>query len=439
MSYLWRRLRITLPAVLTTLLFALPSIALPSMAADILVENARLVTGTRQGILTGASLLVRDGRIVSIAAQGRPKGMAAGAEVINADGAYVTAGFFDSSTTVGLLEVGGGIDNRDYELRGTDMGAGFQVSLGVNRFSSLIPMMRVQGVTRALVRPNAKSSNIAGQSAIIGLAGKSRMIMRDNNAVFVDLTEKASRFSGGSRAKAITDLLDALDEAALYSKNTAAYRSGDLRELRQSERDLKALLPIIQGVKPLAVHIDRAADIETILHQLGPYHLKLIVIGGREAWKVTPILVAQKVPVIINPMDNLPSSFDQIGARLDNAALLVEAGVMVAFMTEDVFTESRSLTQAAGVAVAYGLAWQDAVNAMTINPAMIWGIDKSYGALAPGRVADVLVWDGDPLEVTSRPTKIMIDGEWMSLETRQTLLRDRYADLDKGNTTFGYR
>jgi imidazolonepropionase-like amidohydrolase len=257
--------------------------------------------------------------------------------------------------------------------------------------------------------------------------------------VFVDLTEDASEFSGGSRAKAITDLLDALDEAALYSKNKAAYQSGDLRVLRQSERDLKALLPIIQGMKPLAIHVDRAADIETILRQLDPYKLKLIVIGGREAWKVAPMLVAQKVPVIINPLDNLPSSFDQIGARLDNAALLVKAGVMVAFMTEDVFTESRSLTQAAGVAVAYGLAWQDAVNAITINPAMIWGIDELYGALAPGLVADVLVWDGDPLEVTSRPTKIMIDGEWTSLETRQTLLRDRYADLTKGNTTFGYR
>jgi imidazolonepropionase-like amidohydrolase len=171
MSYLLRQLRVTLPALITTLVFALPS-----MAADVLVENARLVTGTSQGILTGASLLVRDGRIVSIAAQGRPKGVAADAEVINADGAYVTAGFFDSSTTVGLLEVGGGIDNRDYELHGTDMGAGFQVSLGLNRFSSLIPMMRVQGVTRALVRPNAKSSNIAGQSAIIGLAGKPGMI-----------------------------------------------------------------------------------------------------------------------------------------------------------------------------------------------------------------------------------------------------------------------
>ena len=141
--------------------------------------------------------------------------------------------------------MGGGISNRDYVLRETEMGAGFQVSLGLNRFSSLIPMMRVQGVTRALVRPDAGSGNIAGQSAIVGLGGKPGMLMVDNNAVFVDLTENASKFSGGSRAKAITDLLDALDEAALYSKHTAAYQAGNLRELRQSERDLKALLPII--------------------------------------------------------------------------------------------------------------------------------------------------------------------------------------------------
>jgi len=118
---------------------------------------------------------------------------------------------------------------------------------------------------------------------------------------------------------------------------------------------------------------------------------------------------------------------------------LVKAGVKVAFMTEDVFTESRSLTQAAGVAVAYGLAWQDAIDAITVNPAMIWGIDKQYGALAPGRVADLLVWDGDPLEVTSRPTKIMIDGQWVSTQTRQTMLRDRYSDLSKSGMPFGYR
>jgi hypothetical protein len=265
------------------------------------------------------------------------------------------------------------------------------------------------------------------------------MLMVDNNAVFVDLTENASKFSGGSRAKAITDLLDALDEAALYSKHTAAYQAGNLRELRQSERDLKALLPIIRGVKPLAVSMDRAADIETVLRQLDPYKLQIVLIGGREAWQVAAMLAERQVPVVINPMDNLPSSFDQLGARLDNAALLVKAGVMVAFMTEDVFTETRSLTQGAGVAVAHGLAWQDGLNAVTINPAIIWGIDKQYGALAPGRVADLLVWDGDPLEVTSRPAKIMIDGEWVSTQTRQTLLRDRYSDLNRTGLPFGYQ
>ena len=426
--------RVIILTVLTTLLCSLPA-----LAADTLIENARLVTGTSQGILTGASVLVRDGRIVSLAAQGRPTETATDAEVIDAAGAYVTAGFFDSSNVIGLLEMGGGISNRDYVLRETEMGAGFQVSLGLNRFSSLIPMMRVQGVTRALVRPDAGSGNIAGQSAIVGLGGKPGMLMVDNNAVFVDLTENASKFSGGSRAKAITDLLDALDEAALYSKHTAAYQAGNLRELRQSERDLKALLPIIRGVKPLAVSMDRAADIETVLRQLDPYKLQIVLIGGREAWQVAAMLAERQVPVVINPMDNLPSSFDQLGARLDNAALLVKAGVMVAFMTEDVFTETRSLTQGAGVAVAHGLAWQDGLNAVTINPAIIWGIDKQYGALAPGRVADLLVWDGDPLEVTSRPAKIMIDGEWVSTQTRQTLLRDRYSDLNRTGLPFGYQ
>jgi imidazolonepropionase-like amidohydrolase len=422
-----KHLRVT--ALMATLL------AVPLAAADVLITNARLVTGTDQGTLLNAAVRINKGLIADVETDANN---ATATEVVDANGAYVTAGFFDSSTTLGTAEVGGGIPNRDYTVRDTDMGAGFQVSLAINRFSSLIPMMRVQGVTRAMVPPAAGNNIFAGQSALINLGTALPMVTIESNAVFVDLRESATIYSGGSRAKAILDLLDALDEAKIYSNNTKAYRAGKLREFKQSERDLRALVPLLQGDKPLALMLDRAADIETVIAQLQPYKLKLVIVGGSEAWKVAKLLADQKIPVVINPMDNLPSSFDQLGARLDNAALLVKAGVKIALMTEDVYTETRSLVQGAGVAVAYGLDWHEAIKAITVNPAEIWGL-PGYGTVTVGQRADLVIWDGDPLEITSRPVQMMIDGAWMSMTTRQTLLRDRYSDLQDTKVPFGYK
>jgi len=188
----------------------------------------------------------------------------------------------------------------------------------------------------------------------------------------------------------------------------------------------------------LVIHVDRAADIETVIAELGTFNLMLVIAGGREAWRVKQVLAEMEIPVVLNVIDNLPSRFDRLGARLDNAALLVGAGVKVAFMTQDLYKDTRSLTQAAGVAVAYGLSWQEAMKAITVNPASIWGLEN-YGSLEKGRVADIVIWDGDPLEVMSAPTRLMIDGRWISLTTRQDLLRDRYSELENQDVPFGYR
>jgi len=416
-------------ALLTTILVA------PLAGADLLITNARLVTGTDQGTLINASVRIADGLITAV---DTTSVNLAATEIVDAAGAYVTTGFFDSATTVGTSEIGGGIKNRDYTVYDADIGPGFQVSLAINPYSSLLPMMRVQGVTRALVRPAAGNTNFAGQSALINLGDAQPMVTVETNAMFVDLREEATRYSGGSRAKAILDLLDSLDEAEIYANNTKAYQAGKLRKLRQSERDLRALVPVLRSQKPLALIIDRAADIETVIGQLQPYKLKLVLVGGREAWKVAEFLATRKIPVVINPMDNLPSNFDQLGARLDNAALLTKAGVTVALMTEDVYTETRSLVQGAGVAVAYGLDWDEAIKAITVNPAAIWGL-PGYGSVAVGQRADLVIWNGDPLEVTSRPVKMMVDGSWVSMTTRQTLLRNRYADLKDTGVPFGYK
>jgi len=142
---------------------------------------------------------------------------------------------------------------------------------------------------------------------------------------------------------------------------------------------------------------------------------------------VAPLLAEKKIPVLLNVLDNVPESFDRLGARLDAAAILDRAGVPLAFMSTTPYSEFRSLTQAAGVAVANGLPWERALRAITAGPAEIWSIEG--GRLAVGEVANLVLWDGDPIEITSAPTAVMIDGDWVNLETRQQKLSERYRDL----------
>ena len=178
------------------------------------------------------------------------------------------------------------------------------------------------------------------------------------------------------------------------------------------------------------VHVDRAADIRKVVTSFERFEdVKLIIAGGVEAWRLAPMLAERSIPVLLNVLDNVPESFDRLGARLDSAKILDEAGVPIAFMSTTPYSEFRSLTQAAGVAVANGLPWDRALRALTEGPAEIWGIEG--GRLAEGEVADLVFWDGDPIEIMSAPQAVMIDGQWVDLTTRQQQLSERYRDLLK--------
>lgn len=400
-------------------------LSLPAVAADYLIKNGRLITASEAGVISQGDILIRDGKIEQVGTELR----APGATVIDASGAWVTPGLFDSSTYLGLGEVESSTVRSDHRVRETQMGAGFQVAFAIDRNSQLIPITRIEGVTRAIVKPSAGSEVIAGQSAIIHLAGTPDFLVNDSNAVFVELGERGRRYAGGSRAKAFIDLVDALREAGQYNRNRRDVERARFRDLRESTLDLEALVPVLAREKVLAISVDRASEIEMVVNRLGEFDIDLVVMGGREAWKVRDLLAARGVPVVIDPMDNTPRNFDMVASRLDNAAMLVQAGVTVAFMTSDLFGDNRTLTQGAGIAVAHGLDWQDAVAAITSNPAAIWGIADSYGRLEPGLDADVVIWNGDPLELMSAPTTMFIKGEPVKLESRQTQLRDRYRDL----------
>lgn len=408
----------------------------PSIFADsYLIKNGRIITMGEMGVIENGDVRIKDGRITEVAENIDADSTD---NVIEAAGAYVTPGLFDSGTQLGLAEVANFIGSTDNRVKGQQLGAGFSLALALNRFSSLVPMVRKEGVTRAMVVPVTGSEILAGQSALIQLGDMAPFTTNVGNAVHLYLREVDKELAGGSRASALMKAIHSLREAERYGRNVRAYQSGKTREFRQSEADLKTLLKVLNREMALVVHVDRAADIETVLGEFAAFDTQIVLAGAREAWKVKRLLADRGIPVVLNVMDNLPSRFDRLGARLDNAALLVEAGVTVAFMTQNLFTNTQSLTQGAGVAVAYGLSWQEAMKAITVNPGVIWGVEN-YGSLESGAIADIVIWDGDPLEVMSAPTKLMINGQWINLTTRQDLLRDRYSDLDKQDVPFGYR
>ena len=257
--------------------------------------------------------------------------------------------------------------------------------------------------------------------------------------MFSYLGEHGRELSGKSRAAAMQRLLLGLEEGQLYAEKRRAYDSNRIRRLAFSIQDLEVLASVTSGEMKLALVVDRASEIESVLRQLDAYDLDIVLYGAREAWKVIDVIKSRNIPVVLNALDNLPSSFDQLGARLDHPALLHQAGIRFALMTDDQFTETRMLSQAAGVAVAYGLLYQAAVNAMTSVPAEVWGLNNRLGELKPGMEATFSIFDGDPLEVTSQTTHVVIRGQFVELPDRQKMLRDRYSDLKADDEPYSYR
>jgi len=407
-------------ALLATTLFAMSAIAV-----DVLVENAFL-PGTSGAKGEPVTILISEGRIQSIGAEVTANDV----ERFDAGGAIVTPGYIDSGTSVGLAEVSGLGTSRDGRVEEVRNAAGFNVWTALNEGSSLIPFAPTDGVTRGVITPSADEANFAGESALVRFVKGDKFLAQASLAQHLYLREWNRRGAGGSRGNALQLVLEDLDEAARFLRDQRQYNSNKARPFSLSTRELRALGRVIKGERLLVVHVDRAADIRKVVTSFERFEdVKLIIAGGVEAWRLAPMLAERSIPVLLNVLDNVPESFDRLGARLDSATILDKAGVPIAFMSTTPYSEFRSLTQAAGVAVANGLPWDRALRALTEGPAEIWGIEG--GRLAEGEVADLVFWDGDPIEIMSAPQAVMIDGRWVDLTTRQQQLSERYRDLLK--------
>lgn len=409
-------------AALTAAVLAAPSAA----AAQTIAITGGTVYPVSGPKLEGATVLLRDGKIVAV---GQNVRVPDGARRIDASGKVVTPGLMDASTTLGLVEVGAVGATRDFAVREEDpVTAAFDVVDGINPASTLIPINRLGGVTTALTAP--RGGLIAGQGAVIDLAGATvaDMLVKPRAAMMASYGAGAAEAVGGARGEASLRLREALDDARFWKAHQGAFDRGASRSLAESRLDLEALQPVLAGTMPLVVDADRASDISAVLRIARDYGLRLVITGGAEAWMVAGELARARVPVVLDPLTDAPTDFAHLGARFDNAALLEKAGVPVIISTFDAHNV-RNLAFDAGNAVRFGLPWDVALRAVTLEPARAFGIDDRYGSLEAGKVADVVVWSGDPFELSSAPETVIIRGRVMPDRSRQRELLERYRTL----------
>ncbi|MBK9260985.1 MAG: amidohydrolase family protein [Polyangiaceae bacterium] len=403
---------------------AKPAETTPIAESPIAIVGGRVDVGTGE-VLEEATLLIDKGLIQKVG-----KGLAApaGSTTIDAKGAIVTPGFVDALTSIGLVEISLEDHTHADDRGGSDpIRAAFRAADGYNPASVVIGIARAHGITSAGIVPGG--GLFSGQSAWADLDGPTRQetLAQNNLALHVHLDSSFDGKHGGA-AGALLRAREAFDDARTFAKNKAAWERNQSRAFAASRLDLEAITNALGGKLPVVFHVERASDILAAVELAKEFNLRPIIAGGAEAWKVARQLASAKVPVLINPIAPGPTSFDTLGTRDDNAALLHAAGVPLVITTGDTHN-ARKLRQIAGNAVRAGLPHEAAIAAITRAPAEAFGMAARYGTLAAGKVANVVVWSGDPLENDSHPTAVIIRGRKVDLANRQTALFHRYRKL----------
>ncbi len=398
------------------------------MIAYLLAQTIAITGGTVYPVsgpkVEHATVLIQNGRIAAV---GTNVTIPADATRIDAAGKWVTPGFVDGGTQMGLVEIGAVPGTREAFVQNDTIAASFNVAEGINPASTLIPVTRIEGITTVLAAPQGHL--VSGQAVLIDLDGATieQMLVRSPVGIVANFDENAKGEGGGSRAGVAERIRRVFNDALEYSRRRAEYNRGAMQPLSASAADLEALLPVLRGQLPLIAVANRRSDIETALRIGREFRLKLILAGGQEAWEIADAIARAGVPVLVEPLDNIPT-YDALGVRYENAAALVRAGVKVALLETDTHN-ARNLRQQAGNAVSYGMTWDQALRAVTLSPAEVFGVADRYGALDVGKVANVVVWSGDPFEFSTGVEHVIIRGREVPLRSRQTELFERYRTL----------
>ena len=399
-------------------------LASPSYAASLLITNGTVFTGD-DAPSSQLDILVKDGLIEAVASD---LSAADADQVIDAAGRPVTPALFAGITAAGLSEIGmvyEAVDSRLNELYTGLMHPEFDVRKAYNPLSSVVPVTRIEGYGYTLLAAAFGDRTISGQGSLVRFDSGFDSF-EGKTTIFANVDGYSGNKIGGSRA-AHWMLLE-----TAFSSLTAKQGSG--LWLTHSEHPLinedgRATLKDARENGIFVFRANRASDILQVLTFSRKHQLNAIISGGQEAWIVREALAESGTPVVINALDNLPGSFDGLGARLDNAALLHRAGVALLFTSGETHN-ARKLRQVAGNAVANGLPYEVAIAAMTSRPAEIFGGKPRM--IAPGLRADVVIWSDDPLNVTSAADQVIIGGKLDPMTSRQTELLKRYLPTDPG-------
>jgi imidazolonepropionase-like amidohydrolase len=391
------------------------------------------ITGGRVFPVSGppidnATVLIRDGKIAQV---GTNVTIPAAARRIDATGKWVTPGLVDAQTQLGLVDEPG---NADATARGRNdaLTPSFKVWEGINPRSVYIQPARQHGVTSVIVAPRPNGI-VSGQGTMVDLADGTLTDMLLNGPATMFVTLEGGPSNIASRGELFARLRELFDDTKIYMRRRADFDRNQSRPFVASRNDLEAMIRVVEGRQTIAIQANRASDIEVALQIAREYSLKMAIVGAEEGWMVASKLAAAKVPVLVGAMSNIPTSFTTLGSRQENAGLLRAAGVSVALIgngpgDEDSFNV-RNIRQEAGNAVAYGLPWNEALRAVTLAPAELFGVADRVGSLQPGREANVVIWSADPFEFSTMAEHVFVRGRESTALSRQDELERRYRTL----------
>lgn len=426
---------------------ALSLLLAPSSHAWILAIRGGRAFTMSNGIVDDGVILIENNRISAV---GNDVDIPSGAEIIDADGMTITPGLFDSYNQLGLIEINEAPSTVDIEEKSSPVTPEVRVIDAFNTQSKLIPVSRIEGVTTVLSAPGS-GNVIAGQSAILDLFGNTvdEMLVKSPAALHINLGENPTstwraRKKIDTRMGLVAMLRQSLIDARHYGHEWEEYRriseeyaanqklpekkrNKDLKEPSQPDGDLgkEAILLALNREIPVIARANSKDDILAAIRVAEEFNLELILLSGAEAYMVADVLKAKNIPVLLGPITTQPATMESLGAIYENAALLERAGVLFAIIAGGTHN-LRDLRFQAGIAAEYGLSISAALKAITINPALILGVDKELGSIEPGKIANVAIFDGDPLQPLTRVVEVIIEGRRIPLRSFQTELYEKY-------------
>ncbi|HYK04998.1 MAG TPA: amidohydrolase family protein [Thermoanaerobaculia bacterium] len=427
--------RLALMLLAATPLFAQSTIPNnPGVKATVAIRNATIFPVT-SAVIPNGTIVFANGVITAV---GTNVSIPAGATIIDGTGLSVYPGMIDSGSSVGLIEIDSVPGTVDTSEIG-DLNPNAQAAVAINPHSELIPVTRVNGVTHVVSVP--EGGIISGQSALIQLAGWTppQMVVKSPAAMHVRFPrlrsaplvevpqeEEAEKERTKGYTKDLDRLRDTFRDARAYAKASAA-------GTRRLDRDLllEALVPVVEGRVPVVMHANQARDIRAALEFADEFQLKVILSGAQDVARLIPEVKRRNIPVLLGPILSLPQREDDpYDLLFSNAKILHDNGIQFAIQTQDAHN-TRNLPYHAASCAAFGLPKEEALKAVTIYPARIWGVADRLGSLEVGKAATVIVTNGDPLEIRTTVSRVFIAGEEITMDSRHTLLNEKFENRPK--------